>query len=443
MRYLIRLLLFIFCLLQVTVAKAQVQCVEFDLSKMLIKLPDCGVSNASVTGITATGAVSFKWIDDFGNTVSTALNLGEVGPGSYELIGITGTGCQNSTLINISADGTPLPAYNVYGINTSCGAANGSFHIEVKNLPDPDGIRWVNAANETVGTEADTYNLPNGTYRLYMRNAEGCEVLYTTATLQSIQPFSVSFENSVVVNDVCSQGLGGVNGIVIKSGVAPFNTVWRNQKGDVVGNEIELKNVGAGNYSLTITDRCGSEIFTRNYEISNDMMQLNAPLLADVKLCSPDRIWLAVFEAKKTGSYRFYDSKNAFIPLAENTSGVYEVMVERDIKLYVSHRLGDCESERTEVNITLGISSELLPNTITPNGDGINDKWDLSWLRYFPNPSVQIYNRIGQSIYTFNKNKMYFDGSSSGKPLPVGVYYYIIEPGNNCKRISGIINIIR
>lgn len=440
---LIRLVILLACLLQLKSARAQVPCVTFDLEKIVIKLPGCGVLNATVTGIVANGAVSYKWIDDFGNVVATTLELTGVGAGGYELVGYDASGCQNSVLVNISADGTPLPAYNVYGINTSCGADNGSFHIEQKDLPNPAGIRWVNAANTTVGTAMDVYGLANGTYRLYMRNNEGCEVLYRTATLQSIQPLAVSFDNVLAINDVCNQTKGGVKGIVISRGVAPFTIVWTDENGNIVGNELDLKNVGAGKYSVSITDRCAIEVFARDYDVGNDALQFTAPLLDDVRLCSPDRIALAVLDAQKTGSYRFYESKSALNPLTENSSGIYELFVERDIKLYVSHRVGNCESDRTEVNITLGISAALLPNTITPNGDGINDRWNLNWLRYFPKASVQIYNRMGQAVYTFNKNEMYFDGTSRGKCLPVGVYYYIIEPGKDCKRISGTINIIR
>ncbi|RZK55533.1 MAG: PKD domain-containing protein, partial [Pedobacter sp.] len=39
------------------------------------------------------------------------------------------------------------------------------------------------------------------------------------------------------------------------------------------------------------------------------------------------------------------------------------------------------------------------PNSFTPNGDGVNDVWNVKYLDTYPNASVEIYNRNGERIY--------------------------------------------
>ncbi|RYF10422.1 MAG: hypothetical protein EOO42_22610, partial [Flavobacteriales bacterium] len=90
---------------------------------MVIAKPDCVQNNGSITGITTTGAVCYRWIDDFGAVVSTSLNLVNASAGTYELVGTTADGCENSTLVTLPPGGTPISGYLVYGINTSCGEA--------------------------------------------------------------------------------------------------------------------------------------------------------------------------------------------------------------------------------------------------------------------------------------------------------------------------------
>lgn len=62
-------------------------------------------------------------------------------------------------------------------------------------------------------------------------------------------------------------------------------------------------------------------------------------------------------------------------------------------------------------------------NTFTPNGDGINDVWEIPELRNYPQAEVIIYDRWGQRVYHSIGYKEPFDG----KGLPVGTYYWYIQ----------------
>lgn len=89
------------------------------------------------------------------------------------------------------------------------------------------------------------------------------------------------------------------------------------------------------------------------------------------------------------------------------------------------------------------VDSFNIPNTFSPNGDGINDLWNLKLLNTYENSLVQIFNRYGQLVYAVVGYRTPFDGYFEGKPLPVGTYYYVIAPGNGKKNITGSLTIIR
>ncbi|SDC29866.1 PKD domain-containing protein [Pedobacter soli] len=83
------------------------------------------------------------------------------------------------------------------------------------------------------------------------------------------------------------------------------------------------------------------------------------------------------------------------------------------------------------------------PNTFTPNGDNVNDTWNIKYLESYPNATVEIFNRNGNRVFFSNGYKAPFDGNYQNGPLPVGVYYYIINPRNGRKTITGPLTIIR
>ena len=69
-----------------------------------------------------------------------------------------------------------------------------------------------------------------------------------------------------------------------------------------------------------------------------------------------------------------------------------------------------------------------MPNTFSPNNDGINDNWSLNFPNY-QEVSLVIFNKWGNQIWEFNGgNTMSWDGrTSDGSDFPSGTYYYTIE----------------
>lgn len=84
-----------------------------------------------------------------------------------------------------------------------------------------------------------------------------------------------------------------------------------------------------------------------------------------------------------------------------------------------------------------------IPNTFTPNGDGINDKWNIDYLNTYPDNRVQVFTRTGQLVFESRGYNTPWDGTIKGKPLPFDTYYYIIEPGNGRDPLTGYVTIIK
>ena len=84
-----------------------------------------------------------------------------------------------------------------------------------------------------------------------------------------------------------------------------------------------------------------------------------------------------------------------------------------------------------------------IPNVFSPNGDGVNDTWQIPNLKDYPGATVEIFNRYGQSMFRSIGYEMPWDGNYQGSPLPIGTYYYIIELKNGFDQVSGSITILK
>jgi gliding motility-associated-like protein len=84
-----------------------------------------------------------------------------------------------------------------------------------------------------------------------------------------------------------------------------------------------------------------------------------------------------------------------------------------------------------------------IPNVFTPNGDGINDVWQIKYLASYPDCTVEIYTRYGQLVFQSSGYMNPWNGTAKSKPLPAATYYYIINPKNGLKPMSGFVDIVR
>jgi len=125
-----------------------------------------------------------------------------------------------------------------------------------------------------------------------------------------------------------------------------------------------------------------------------------------------------------------------------STNPGYKVTAAGTYSVTVTDTLG-CTASDTVVISENYCTTVPIPNTFTPNGDGINDTWNIPPLQYFPMCTVTIFSRWGQLVFSSVGYPKAWDGTYHGKPLPTGTYYYVINLHNNTGLLSGFVAVLR
>ena len=107
------------------------------------------------------------------------------------------------------------------------------------------------------------------------------------------------------------------------------------------------------------------------------------------------------------------------------------------VQLYVTyaHKTIDnfvLEYEYEPFTISISESSLKVPNAFSPNGDGINDYFNVYDVKSIVSFSAAIYNRWGQQLYSWGIDKMEceecgWDGTYKGTPVKDGVYFVVVS----------------
>ena len=129
--------------------------------------------------------------------------------------------------------------------------------------------------------------------------------------------------------------------------------------------------------------------------------------------------------------------------MADNTVAkprIFKPLTDVTYKLTVTAR-GGCQLD--DLVFVKLLKFPTIPNTFTPNNDGINDTWRIDYLNTYPDNRVQVFTRTGQLVFESRGYNTPWDGTLKGKSLPVDTYYYIIEPGNGRDPITGYVTIIK
>ncbi|MCO4815207.1 MAG: gliding motility-associated C-terminal domain-containing protein, partial [Flavobacteriales bacterium] len=115
---------------------------------------------------------------------------------------------------------------------------------------------------------------------------------------------------------------------------------------------------------------------------------------------------------------------------------------------YVTETLNGCEGPESQVTITVNFCTITVPTAFTPDGDGVNDDWEILEIdQAYPDNMVYVYNRWGNLLFTsvqgdYDNNR--WDGTYNGDDLPVGSYYFIIEYNNDeNEKVNGIVSILK
>lgn len=96
-----------------------------------------------------------------------------------------------------------------------------------------------------------------------------------------------------------------------------------------------------------------------------------------------------------------------------------------------------CTHTYTYIQVVIPVEI-IIPNVFSPNGDGQNDALTFEGAQYYPNTSLQVFNRWGNEVYASKNYK------NTWRPIdvPDGTYFYILKLSTG-KEYTGNVTLLR
>lgn len=249
----------------------------------------------------------------------------------------------------------------------------------------PDGIN--NEGDETLNID------------MYYINLEGVlDTLTTNIVIRDyIQP-SVEVKPVYICNNDTT-----VNPIV-NGGFQPFSYAWSD---GVITPSHDFQIGDAGQYSLAMTDWCGST-FTNDFSVIEP-----GPIFvaSSVQNC----FGLQTEDLARAGAPPY----SVVYPADSLTITDYSFMAEY-YGTYVVTFTDQCGSSGSCV-ITTERCETKIPNVFTPNGDSKNDTFEIEGIEGFRGSMLQVFDRWGKLVYEEKDYRNNWDAKDNAD----GVYFYI------------------
>ena len=85
-----------------------------------------------------------------------------------------------------------------------------------------------------------------------------------------------------------------------------------------------------------------------------------------------------------------------------------------------------------------------IPTAFSPNGDGVNETWEIDRLKSYPASILKVFNSDGREVFSNTGYTRQWDGTFYGKKMAFGSYYYILQlDGSNDKVYRGTVMILK
>jgi gliding motility-associated-like protein len=109
----------------------------------------------------------------------------------------------------------------------------------------------------------------------------------------------------------------------------------------------------------------------------------------------------------------------------------------------------ECDIATVTINVVTDPNKKVeVPDAFSPNGDDINDTFEVQNIEFYQQVTLHVYNRWGNLVYKSNHYKNDWDGTSNvsmaiGSKLPDGTYYYLLQIKDTGKIYKGSVFIKR
>lgn len=375
--------------------------------------------------------IGTNWVNIAGETATqTTRVFTNAQPGIYqyrlavaERANINSANCRvSSATLTVNVNAKPTPTA------TNSGAACEGSTVQL-NVDQGVSFEWTgpNFSSTLQNPQIPNVTTANtGTYLVKVTNAAGC--IATTSTQVNVLP-AINANINISNTTICENQ--SVN--LVASGGTTYT--WLPVEGlsnPAIPNPIALPQQTT-KYTVTISNGACSE--TKEVTI-NVLKNANANAGDDKKLLVGQSVVLNGVALGDNITYLwsptdYLDDPTKLNPVTTPPTDITYTLTVRS----------DCNVSTDEVFVKVYPKIEI-PNTFTPNGDGINDTWNIPSISAFEKPKLQVINRNGQLVYETRYAEPW-DGKSDGKNVPVGVYYYNLYLNEDFKLYSGWVMLTR
>lgn len=343
---------------------------SFNDDNLVITDESCDQQNGSIVGLEIDGVqnLNYTW-----NNNATTLDLQNLSAGNYTLTVSDGGLCSSDTTFTIAnTPGVSLDLTGLVVTSDSCGQTTGAaIGIVTNGGVAPFTFSWTNSQNQIIGNDLDIFNLSSGNYYLSVRDSNFCTD-QAMINIPSLAAQSFDFSNTAISLDTCLTEVGGISGINIIGGQAPFSYTWDDSLGNLVASTLDLQNIGQGDYTLTVTDQnaCAIDTLitidgTTGQSIDTTALVINSDLCSDT---IGQINGLAINQGTPPYSYSWFDANNQLISnqltLQNVTGGDYALTVE--------DAMGCAVTQSFTINSTPDISVDTTLVFVSPDSCSAN-----------------------------------------------------------------------
>lgn len=415
---------------------------DFSPEAFALALPEVAVDTAGavITDVTCYGGndgaidisvsagtspITYQW-----SVPSNQQDVSGLEAGTYTLVISDSNGCNRGglpyTFVVDEPDSIELTAATT---DPTCnGLADGEIDLTITNaVPQIQSITWSNAAS----TE-DIEDLVAGTYSVEVVDANGCT-----------QTLAVELDNpAAIVLDITTEDLdcfgdgSGIASLDVSGGAGGFTYLWS----DSSTNQ-NLTGADAGSYSVTVIDanNCAE---TEDNIFIDEPNELTLTASADETILVGYTTELEVLSSNGgTGmlTYEWAPANDLSNPNSDMTDAT---PMETTTYLVTGTDDNGCTAVDTVV-ITVNDVPFIAPTGFTPNGDNLNDRFELVTSPAVTVGELKIFNRWGQLI---SDDPTGWDGTYKSKGQAMDTYIYqavIIFPDGEKKPYQGEVILIR
>jgi hypothetical protein len=246
--------------------------------------PSCSGSGngfIDVTALGGSGSLTYLW-----NTGATTQDISNLNAGLYTLIITDSLGCSKQKsymLVNnvrITLSGVITKA--------SCGGTNGGVNVSITGGTAPYTYAWDNGA-----TTEDLTNVPAGTYRITVTDANGCKGQSAFVVTEN-NTLRVTF---TTISAGCFNEATGAIDVTVAGGTAPYTYSW--QHGPTTE---DISGLIGGIYRLTVTDNAGCSLLTP-INVPKKSIQVNTQIIQP--FCLGDSTGSIIITPVESGVYTY------------------------------------------------------------------------------------------------------------------------------------------